>query len=126
MLNPKVMIVDDDASLLKVLSARCEAIGLEPSVFTSLDDAIDDALRVVPDLIILDVSFPTGSGLEACERLATEKRLMSVPVILMTGHAEGETRLRALTAGARYVRKGAHLWDRLGPVIERELGIPAE
>jgi len=123
MLMPTVMIIDDDGELLHVLARRCASIGLRAATYTSLSDALSDALAIVPDIIVLDVTMPTGSGLEACERLATDKRLMSVPVVIMTGHAEGETRLRALHAGARYVRKGAHLWDRLGPVLEQELSL---
>jgi len=123
MLKPTAMIIDDDGELLHVLARRCESIGLRAATYTSLSDALDDAFTFVPDIIVLDVTMPTGSGLEACERLATDKRLMSVPVVIMTGHAEGETRLRALHAGARYVRKGAHLWDRLGPVLEQELSL---
>jgi len=126
MVKQCVMIVDDDAGLLAAVSTRCKQMGLDPVVYSDLSKAMERAETLVPDLILLDIDMPDGDGLDACERLATDERLMTVPVVMLTGNATGASRRRAQQAGARYVRKGAHLWARLKPVIERELGVGSE
>ena len=126
MVKQSVMIVDDDAGMLAAVSTRCRQMGLDPIVFRDLGEAMERAERIVPDLILLDIDMPSGNGLDACERLSADERLMTVPIVMLTGNASGASRHRAQQAGARYVRKGSHLWARLKPVIERELGIGSE
>jgi CheY-like chemotaxis protein len=81
----QVVVADDDADLVQSLSERlgscgCAVIG----VYSSLD-AIDAIRRVQPDLVILDVNMPSGSGLGICELMANNERLRVVPVIILTG-----------------------------------------
>lgn len=117
-----VLVVDDDAVLLRALRARCEAIGLDVLACSSVDAALMSVHDQRPDLVVLDVHVGSGNGLEACERLGLSKRVGCTPVIIMTGDSDQETIDRTRIAGAIYVRKGAHLWDRLEPAIRKYLG----
>ncbi len=124
--HPTVMLVDDDSGMLSALAKRCEALGLETMAFTDLREAVRAATDAVPDLIVLDVLMPSGNGLEICEQLMQDERLKSTRIVMLTGEASPETRLRTQRAGAHFVRKGNHVWDRLKPILEREFGLVAQ
>lgn len=121
--RPNVVIVDDDHGLRRALQTRCEEIGLGVRSFSDLLDAMRSVAEDPPDLIIFDVNMGTGNGLQACEALAGPKRDPHIPVIIMSGDADATTQSRARVAGARYVRKGAHLWDRIASQITAALSI---
>ncbi len=125
MRQPTVMIVDDDAGLLAALKRRCDELGLIAITFTDLNRAVLEAKREVPDLIILDVLMPSGNGLDTCEELMQDERLMSTRIVMLTGESNADTRTRTQRAGAYYVRKGNHVWDRLKPILEQEFGAEA-
>lgn len=120
--RPTVLIVDDDHGLRRALQTRCEEIGLGVRSFSDLLDAMRSVAEDPPDLIIFDINMGTGNGLDACEALAGPKRDPHIPVIIMSGDADATTRSRARVAGAQYVRKGSHLWDRIASHIAMVLG----
>ncbi len=126
MQQPTVMLVDDDSGMLAALTKRCEAMGLKSMAFTDLNEAVQAATNVVPDLIILDVLMPSGNGLEICEQLMQDERLKSTRIVMLTGEASTETRRRTQLAGAQFVRKGNHVWDRVKPILEREFGLVSQ
>lgn len=121
-----VVIVDDDHCLRQALQVRCEEIGLSVRAFSDLLEAMRCIAECSPDLIIFDVNMGSGDGLEACEALAGPKRDPHIPMIIMTGNADAQTRMRARVAGAQYVRKGAHLWDRIASCIVAAIGVPGD
>ena len=80
-----------------------------------------DALE--PDLVILDVNMPSGSGLSVCEMVARDPNLKSIPVIILTGRTDGETIASCNRLDAYYVPKGPNIWSRLEPLVVDLLGI---
>lgn len=122
--RPVVIIVDDDPSILSALHARCVAMGIETRLYTDVSLALKMARMEAPDLMIVDVNMRLGSGLVACEALLHDDLISRpIPMIVMTGNSDRDTRQRVLRSGAAYVRKGAHLWDRLEPRICATLGV---
>lgn len=121
-----VMIVDDDASLLRALQARCEAINIHVFAFTNMQEAIQSASAARPDLFILDVNMSSGNGLDACDDFTLSKQFRRIPIVIMTGNHDHETLERTQRAGADYVRKGAHLWNRLEPLLMERLGLESK
>lgn len=116
----QVVIADDDSDLVQLLSERFSALGCSViGVHTSLD-AINIIHRAQPDLVVLDVNMPTGSGLCVCEMMATDERLRSVPVIILTGCSDERTIRRCHDMLVFYVQKGADVWSRIDPLV-REL-----
>ena len=104
----KILIVDDDQVILKALSLKLSANGLE--VFTAAEgsDAITAMREFEPDLILLDINFPPdlfhpagiawdGFQLMAWLRLLSGK---AIPIILMTAGEADDCRNAALAAGA--------------------------
>jgi DNA-binding response OmpR family regulator len=100
----RILVVDDEASLLKILRYALEEAGYEVS--TALDaEAAAEALKASPpDLVVLDVMLPGTSGLELCRELrATAPDL---PIIMLSAKSEEVDRILGLELGADdYVTK---------------------
>ena len=93
----KILLVDDDRSLLDVLRYNLEKENYD--VFTATDggQALEMARSQKPDLIVLDVMLPVLSGLEVCRILRQE---MDVPILMLSARAEEVDRVVGLELGA--------------------------
>lgn len=121
--RPTVLIADDDADLIDVLATRCRARGLE--VLTAPDGftALTLAHQYRPQLICLDVSMPSGSGLSACEMLASNDELCNIPRIVLTGSTSEDTIRRCHQMCTYYVSKCADVWSRLEPLMDELIDV---
>lgn len=63
-------------------------------------EGLSKAVKLVPDLILLDVMMPGMNGYEVCQRLRAHKLLAEVPIIMLTSISERDARLKGLEAGA--------------------------
>lgn len=102
----KVLIVDDSAANLRLLSDMLTANGYD--VFLAQEGAV--ALRHVrfqlPDLILLDVVMPNIDGFKVCQFLKSDERTRDIPVVFMTSLAETTDKIRAFRMGAAdYITK---------------------
>jgi DNA-binding response OmpR family regulator len=96
----KILVVDDNPTIRKGLSVRLRANDYE---VLFAEDAISATTALVaerPDLVILDLGLPGGDGFVVMERLQRNDRLVSIPVIVLTGRELAGNRDRALHAGA--------------------------
>jgi DNA-binding response OmpR family regulator len=118
----RILIADDDEGLVDALARRCEALNL------LVERAYDgvSALRKIdalePDLLILDVNMPSGSGLRICEMIAQDPYLKSIPIIILTGRTDGETMAACNRFDAIYLLKGPDIWSQLEPLVVDRLG----
>ncbi|MEL6555329.1 MAG: hybrid sensor histidine kinase/response regulator [Cyanobacteria bacterium J06621_11] len=98
-LEGDVLVVDDTAANLEVVSQVLENSGCEVAV--ALDG--DRALKLVhlhpPDLILLDVQMPGIDGFETCKRLKSNLSTRSIPVIFMTALSDTQSKLKGFDAG---------------------------
>ena len=95
----KVLVADDDPGVREVIE---EILSTDYDVVT-VDNgvaAMEEAKRQRPDLIILDVRMPAADGILVCDHLRTNEATRHVPVIMISGDADTERRLRAFGAGA--------------------------
>ncbi len=96
----RVLLVDDEQEVRDFVSRLLKEFGYE--VRTAGDGA--EALRLAetepPDAVLLDVALPDMSGLEVCRRLRAAHRTRTVPILLVTGLTDLETRLAGFHAGA--------------------------
>ena len=97
---PIVLIVDDDLRVLELLEIAFQAHGFKVVKAADGDEAIHRIAGERPDLVVLDVRLPKKSGLEVCEIIRRDPTDARLPVIVMSGAAETESRLRAFTCGA--------------------------
>ena len=97
---PLVLIVDDNAITLDILSTRLRVHGYEVVTAADGEAALDVARQQRPDLVLLDVMMPKVDGIEVCRRLKTDTALPFVPVIMVTAKADTKDIVAGLEAGA--------------------------
>jgi two-component system, OmpR family, response regulator len=119
--QPKVLVVDDEASIRALLSATLRLTGFEVRVATGGHEALAAAAEYAPDLVVLDVMMPDLDGFEVAQRLRTSGR--PVPVLFLTARDSVEDRISGLTVGADdYVAKPfsyPELRARVGALLAR-------
>jgi FixJ family two-component response regulator len=93
-----VYVVDDDASVRKALGWLVESVGLEPRVYASASEFLENYDPGMVACLVLDVRLRGMSGLDLVEKLQREDRLP--PTILITAFAEFSTAVRGLKGGA--------------------------
>ncbi|MFO1406102.1 MAG: response regulator transcription factor [Steroidobacteraceae bacterium] len=93
----KILIVDDDADLLALVGFALTQAGYVVVKATDARTAIARYEAEVPDLAILDINLPDGSGFDVCEAIRERGR---TPVMMLTARGEEEDLVRALDLGA--------------------------
>ncbi len=96
---PTLLLVDDDASSLRVLSRMLSAYP-DQRLATSGEQALQLAQGCQPDLMLIDMQMPGMSGVQLCAQLKGDPQLARVPVLFVTSDDTEETRLEALQLGA--------------------------
>lgn len=95
----RILIVDDEVSILDSLGGILEDEGFEPVRAQNGEDALGRVSDAVPDLVLLDVWMPPGiDGLEVLRRIKLDYPFL--PVVIMSGHGTVETAVKATKLGA--------------------------
>jgi two-component system, OmpR family, response regulator RegX3 len=92
-----ILMVEDEESITVPLSEALAREGFDTEIAGTAADAIQLAARVDPDLVLLDVMLPDGSGYDVCRELRRESR---VPIIMLTARGEETDRIVGLELGA--------------------------
>jgi DNA-binding response OmpR family regulator len=96
----KILIIDDDASLLQMVSIILKRAGHEAIVSMEPKEGYDLALSQSPDLAIIDVMMPQVNGYQVCAALRKTEATKDLPILILTALTESEHRGRAEDAGA--------------------------
>jgi len=96
--TPIVFVVDDDISVRESLEALIRCAGWRSEVFATAQEFLARPREFVPSCLVLDVALPDLNGLDLQKRIATERNDM--PIIIITGHGDVPTTVRAMKAGA--------------------------
>src|SRR5215470_4273005 len=94
---PHALAVDDDPNFLSALAELIEGQGFTTNTATTLRDARSQVSHKTPDVALVDLYLPDGSGIELLKDLELGA---STEVVLMTGHADVESAVQALRLGA--------------------------
>jgi DNA-binding response OmpR family regulator len=123
--GPLILVADDDADILLLLSFHFERAGYE---VVQAQDGLE-ALRVAmdrrPALAVLDVTMPGIDGFEVTRELRRNVATRSMPVILLTARAQANDVAQGMAAGAdEYVKKpfdARHLKERVERLLRPRL-----
>ncbi len=119
----KVLIVEDEAAQMELLSYNLEKEGYRIVAATDGEEGLLLAEEEKPDLIVLDWMLPSLSGIEVCRQLKRGKHTHEIPVIMLTARGEESDRVRGLDVGADdYIIKPysvAELLARVRAMIRR-------
>ena len=101
----RILVVDDQAANLRVVSALLARQGYEVATASNGDEALSAAVAHPPDLMLLDMMMPGMDGFELLDHIK-QRDLLKVPVIFLTAAHDRDLLLRAFDAGAvDYVTK---------------------
>ncbi|MFA5354380.1 MAG: sigma-54 dependent transcriptional regulator [Thermodesulfovibrionales bacterium] len=119
MINPKILVVDDERFITWSLKQHLEKEGYEAVSAESGEEAIELFKEEIPDIVILDIHLPGISGLETLE--AIKKINKDVIGIIITAHGDIETAVSAIKLGAYdFVEKPFDL-NRISVLIKKAL-----
>jgi putative two-component system response regulator len=93
-------VVDDEPANIALVSRLMRGLGYEVATATNGEAALEAVRRGPPDVILLDVNMPLLDGFEVCRRLKNDAATRLIPVVLLTGLAAVEDRVRGIDAGA--------------------------
>ena len=96
----RVLVVEDSAVIQRLIAVCLRPAGLEIDSRTDGPSGLEAALGSPPDLLILDVGLPQMDGWEVLDRLRSDSRTRHLKVLVLTAHAQEETRERAGRGGA--------------------------
>lgn len=82
---PKVMLAEDDATMLSLLSTLLKMEGFETTNLRVEDDVIEAIRRDAPDIVLLDVNLTQGNGIDFLRRIRQDGDLQKLVVIMSSG-----------------------------------------
>jgi len=96
----KILIVDDELDLIKMVQMRLEANGYEVVTANDGEEGLEKAKSEEPDLILLDVMMPKMDGYQVTSLLKNDEQYRKIPIILFTGKAQKDFKDVGKKAGA--------------------------
>ena len=96
----KILIADDEPDILEIIQFNLIAEGYEVITAKNGDEAIEQAKKHLPDLIILDVMMPGKNGLDTCNILRMQPVFKETLIIFLSALSDEGTEIRGLESGA--------------------------
>ena len=116
--NPLILMVEDEDTVLAANKRMLERRGYEIAEAVSYKAACDFLESNVPDLIILDIMLPDGSGIDICKKFREKSEN---PVIFLTGKSDISDKVEGLSLGGDYYITKPYQFDELLAVVRRLL-----
>jgi len=93
----RILVVDDDPAILRLLSTNLKARGYEVSTATNGEESMEAVRSDFVDLIILDIMMPKTDGVEVCRRI---REWSDVPIIMLSARGDEKDKVNCLDLGA--------------------------
>jgi len=100
MAREKILIVEDDKNISKLVKYNAERSGYDCAAAYDGEEALDILGKKDFDLVVLDIMLPKMDGFEVCRRLKQDNKLKSIPIIMLTAKGEEVDRVVGLELGA--------------------------
>lgn len=97
MVHDRILIVDDDPAILKLLGANLKARGYDVLFACDGEEALDIIEKSIIDLIILDIMMPNMDGMEVCRRV---RSWTNIPIIILSARGDEHDKVKCLEMGA--------------------------
>ncbi len=121
-----ILLVEDERAITEPLAEALEREGFNASVAGTAAEAMEKAGAQPPDLVLLDIGLPDGSGLDVCRELRQDSR---VPIIMLTARGSEADRVAGLELGADdYIVKpfsAREVMARVRAVLRRAAPVPS-
>ena len=104
--NIKILLVDDEPDIIEILTYNLNKEGYQVFSASNGKQALVQASKIIPHLIILDVMMPVMDGIEACENLRKDSRFEDTIIMFLSARSEDYSHVAAFDVGADdYVNK---------------------
>jgi CheY-like chemotaxis protein len=120
---PLILVVDDFLDNRQMYAEYLAFSGLRVEEAENGHEALEKAFKMLPDLIVMDLSLPGIDGWEATRRLKADPRTKRIPVIALTGHALAGHSKGAMDAGCDAFITKPCLPERLLEEVRKTLAI---
>lgn len=97
-MSQKVLVVDDEQSIVTLLKYNLETAGYIVEVAYDGEEALEKVNEIQPELVVLDVMLPKKDGIEVCKTIRSDKNL--VPILMLTAKDDEFDRVLGLELGA--------------------------
>jgi two-component system alkaline phosphatase synthesis response regulator PhoP len=102
----KILVVDDEVDLVETLRFPLEMEGFDVLVSYNGEDALNQARKESPDLILLDIMLPKLDGYKVCRLLKFDEKYKHIPILMLTAKTQEKDRLTGIETGAdEYITK---------------------
>lgn len=116
-MGKKVLVVDDNQDAVNILVAVLKKAGYAVNVARDGLEAIEMIKREDPALVLLDIMMPKMDGFEVCQAAKSNSKTKHIPIVMVTGKNDSDSRYRALKLGAAdYLTKPIHPIETLQKV----------
>src|SRR6266567_215104 len=95
-----VLVVDDDPDVARFVEVNLRSAGYEVTVASDGEEALEKAVEMRPDLVLLDVMMPKLDGFEVAERLRRDGRTSSCSIIMLSAKGLSTDKVLGLASGA--------------------------
>lgn len=104
--SPLVFVVDDDSSIIRTIDGFLKRAGFRTDSAGDVAGALQGIRAKRPDLVLLDVNLPDGSGFDVCRTLHNEASAFTTPVLFISANEDTSTKVRGFeVGGVDYITK---------------------
>jgi type IV pilus assembly protein PilB len=127
--KPRILVVDDDASIRTIVTKSLEQLPFPVEVQSASNgvEGFEMVRSIRPDMVVLDIMMPGMDGFEVCQKLRSQVETAFIPVIMLTANPSEEGRIKGYLAGTDdYLAKPfniAELHARVSRLLRRAYGI---
>jgi DNA-binding response OmpR family regulator len=108
----KILIVDDEVDLVETVRFPLEMEGFNVLVSYNGEDALNQARKEKPDLIILDLMLPKLDGYKVCRLLKFDEKYKHIPILMLTARTQEKDKIMGMETGAdEYITKPFEMDD---------------
>lgn len=86
--KPLILVVDDDPNFLEIMSVKLDSLGYETETAESAGEAIGDAERLMPDLTLMDINMPGGTGTNTALVIKQNPKTKDLKIAFLTNLKE--------------------------------------
>lgn len=120
--NAKLLIVEDDKSILDLYNLKLTKVGFNVFTAENGEKGWELAQKELPDLILLDVMMPVMNGFEVLKKLREKKETANIPVIILSNYGEVDQMTKGFLVGATdYLVKAEHTPSDVVDIVNETL-----
>ena len=119
----KILIIDDERAIVKVLVSRLTMHGFEVDSAGDGESGFEKTRKFTPDVILMDISMPGWNGIETAKRLKDNPGTADIPIIFLTALSEESISRKYLENSKYYVLLKPFKVEELLTILSDDLGM---